>query len=77
MWYVILFVGGFWLGVMVMACFAYRNYNRGYRDGYWKCHLSHGWIIDGKVMTLKEMEERFGHMAGATSVTKGEKNDNV
>ena len=47
MWYVILFVGGFWLGVMGMACFAWRNYNRGHRDGqYFICNKIMGRIDD-------------------------------
>ena len=32
MWYVILFVGGYLLGACTIACFAYRNYNRGRKD---------------------------------------------
>jgi len=27
------FAVGFWLGVAIISCFAWRNYNRGYKDG--------------------------------------------
>ena len=30
------FAAGFCLGVAIISCFAWRNYNRGYKDGYWE-----------------------------------------
>ena len=32
-WWIIAIFGAFWLGVFIMACFAYGAYKRGFEDG--------------------------------------------